>query len=265
MEFCVGREVAEYAKKHLPTLLARNENYIAGNYDKALIESFVGIDSLLESEDGIKELKEIHGTPSAAQEKAKALSPYADSSDDSSPDTRGCTSTVILVKNRNLYIANAGDSRAVLATRGIAIDLTIDHKPDSDKEKTRIVKAGGSVTNGRVESNLNLSRALGDLKYKKNKKLKPEEQIISSYPDVVKQPISDKFDFIVIGCDGIYDSKSSQKVVDFIYKQFKDAPDAKLSTYLEKFMDDNLSPHYSKTEGLGCDNMTCVLIKFIHP
>ena len=53
--------------------------------------------------------------------------------------------------------------------------LSVDHKPDDEVEKMRINKAGGYVSEGRVNDNLNLTRAIGDLEYKKNKKLKPEE------------------------------------------------------------------------------------------
>jgi protein phosphatase 1G len=49
-------------------------------------------------------------------------------------------------------------------------DMSIDHKPDNVEEKRRIEKAGGFVSDGRVNGNLNLSRALGDLEYKKDTK-----------------------------------------------------------------------------------------------
>lgn len=38
----------------------------------------------------------------------------------------------------------------------------------------------------RVNGNLNLSRAIGDLKYKGNENLAPAEQIITAQPDIVK-------------------------------------------------------------------------------
>ena len=37
-----------------------------------------------------------------------------------------------------------------------------------------------------MNGNLNLSRAIGDLKYKGNEKLAPAEQIITAQPDIVK-------------------------------------------------------------------------------
>ena len=46
----------------------------------------------------------------------------------------------------------------------------------------RIVAAGGFVNQvGRVNGNLNLSRAIGDLKYKQAKHISPPEQVLSSF------------------------------------------------------------------------------------
>ena len=59
-------------------------------------------------------------------------------------------------------MANVGDSRCVLCRSGVAIDMSVDHKPDDDKELKRIQNAGGKVTaEGRVNGGLNLSRAMG--------------------------------------------------------------------------------------------------------
>lgn len=76
---------------------------------------------------------------------------------------------------KKLYIANAGDSRCVLARGGKAMALSYDHKPENDEERRRIEKAGSTIVEGRVDGNLNLSRSLGDLKYKVKKTLMPEE------------------------------------------------------------------------------------------
>ena len=51
-----------------------------------------------------------------------------------------------------------------------------DHKPELDSEKTRIYnKADGWIMDGKVKGYLNLSRGFGDLEYKQNKNLNPEE------------------------------------------------------------------------------------------
>lgn len=45
---------------------------------------------------------------------------------------------------------------------------------------------GNSTYARRVNGNLNLSRAIGDLKYKGNDQLAPDAQIITAQPDIVK-------------------------------------------------------------------------------
>ena len=85
----------------------------------------------------------------------------------------GCTANVILMTPEKVYCANAGDSRAVAAVSGKASPLSFDHKPEDKNELARITNAGGTVNMGRVDGGLNLSRAIGDLEYKKNTSLKP--------------------------------------------------------------------------------------------
>jgi serine/threonine protein phosphatase PrpC len=81
----------------------------------------------------------------------------------------GCTANVIVIKDGTLYCSNAGDSRCCVGNNGQLVKMSKDHKPDDPLEKQRITEAGGFVSEGRVNSNLNLSRALGDLEYKKDK------------------------------------------------------------------------------------------------
>ena len=62
-----------------------------------------------------------------------------------------------------IYCANAGDSRSILGSLGKATALSFDHKPTHPTERLRITKAGSFVNEeGRVNGNLNLSRAIGD-------------------------------------------------------------------------------------------------------
>lgn len=67
-----------------------------------------------------------------------------------------------LLRGNELHVGNAGDSRCVLCRSGKAVDMSVDHKPEDDIERNRILKAGGQVTkDGRVNGGLNLSRAIG--------------------------------------------------------------------------------------------------------
>lgn len=74
----------------------------------------------------------------------------------------GTTAVVVLMTKDRYYVANIGDSRAVLCRGDNAVALSTDHKPDSPSEKNRIEKAGGYVQQGRVNGALSLSRSFGD-------------------------------------------------------------------------------------------------------
>ena len=73
-----------------------------------------------------------------------------------------------------IYVANAGDSRCILGKGGNVVPLSFDHKPENEEEIARIEAAGSQVTDGRVDGHLNLTRALGDLKFKKKEGLTAE-------------------------------------------------------------------------------------------
>ena len=67
------------------------------------------------------------------------------------------------------------------------------------------------ITEGRVDGNLNLTRSLGDLKYKHRPHLKPEEQAITANPDTYVIDLDNEVDFILMGCDGIWEKKSNEE------------------------------------------------------
>ena len=103
------------------------------------------------------------------------------------PIHAGATAVVAVMIGKTLMVANAGDSRAVLCRDGAAFALSYDHKPQQEREMNRIRRAGGFVNQfGRVNGNLNLSRSVGDLKYKQAHFLPPAEQMITAEPDVLQ-------------------------------------------------------------------------------
>jgi len=129
-----------------------------------------------------------------------------------------------------------------------------------DTEKNRIYKADGWVSDGRVKGNLNLSRSLGDLEYKQNKKLPPEDQMITAFPELIVQNITPDCEFIIIACDGVWDCKTNQEACNFISERLK--TNMKLTKIIEELLDEILATDIYNETGVGCDNMTCIIVQF---
>ncbi|KAL4505878.1 hypothetical protein ABPG72_013639 [Tetrahymena utriculariae] len=230
-----GFEVAQYVAKKFQNELINSNEYQSGKYKEALERTFLRMDELIKSQDGTKEIDN---------------------------QNAGCTANVVLITNDKIYCANCGDSRAIVSVKGTAVALSEDHKPDDDKEKKRIQNAGGEVFQGRVNGNLNLSRALGDLEYKVNEKdpknTDPKDFIITAFPDVTDRQLNADIELIILGCDGIWECRSNQAIVD----TFKNKS-VQLKEQCEKFLDDILAPTTAgQTSGL--DNMSIIVIRVKH-
>ncbi|OMO85641.1 phosphatase 2C (PP2C)-like protein [Corchorus capsularis] len=180
-------------------------------------------------------------------------------SDFSGPNS-GSTACVAIIRNNQLVVANAGDSRCVISRKGQAYNLSKDHKPDLELEKDRILKAGGYIQVGRVNGSLNLARAIGDVEFKQNKSLPAEKQIVTANPDINTVELCDDDEFLVLACDGIWDCMSSQQLVDYVREQLN--AETKLSAICEKVFDRCLAP---TAGGEGCDNMTMIIVQFKKP
>ena len=174
----------------------------------------------------------------------------------------GCTAVAALIVGNKIIVANAGDSRGVLSRNGTAFPLSFDHKPNDADETARIVGAGGFVTsqNGhfRVNGNLNLSRSLGDMKYKQNTALPAEQQMITASPDILTETLREGDEFIILACDGVWDVMSNQEAVDFVRSRLqKGVPLGKIS---EQVFDHCIADDPKLTKGIGGDNMTCMIV-----
>lgn len=225
-----GDKVAQFAGEHIHSIIAKQETFKAGDYEQALKDGFLATDRAILNDPRYEE------------------------------EVSGCTACVGLIAGDKIFVANAGDSRSVLGVKGRAKPLSFDHKPQNEGEKARITAAGGFVDFGRVNGNLALSRAIGDFEFKKSADLAPEQQIVTVYPDVVSHDLGDDDEFLVIACDGIWDCQSSQAVVEFVRRGIAAKQD--LEKICENMMDNCLASN-SETGGVGCDNMTMIIVGFL--
>lgn len=56
-----GSEVAQYVAKHLPKVLKNTESYKKGDIKQSMVDSFLAVDQLIISDEGLAELKELAG------------------------------------------------------------------------------------------------------------------------------------------------------------------------------------------------------------
>lgn len=66
----------------------------------------------------------------------------------------GSTALAALLFENHLFVGNLGDSRAVLVSKDESLRLSVDHKPDDEKERERIEESGGMV---RINSSAHVS------------------------------------------------------------------------------------------------------------
>ena len=214
-------------------------------------------------------------------------------------DNSGSCALVCILFDNKIYISNIGDSRAIMSINGGTKikQLSVDHKQNNPKEFERAIKNGSQIyvdnddpdrdisklvfikdksefekyKNEGEEvifreypSDLAVMRTIGDVKVK-NKDYGGKPGTIISTPEIFIYDISSTDDFIVMGCDGIFDDLSNQDVVDaawYIYKNrsktknydihelSQEACDMIIKYGLEKETSDNLSCIIIGLEGL---------------
>lgn len=100
----------------------------------------------------------------------------------------GTTAIIAIAEGTRLVVANVGDSRGVMCdSRGNAIPLSFDHKPQQVRERKRIHEAGGFIAYKgvwRVAGILATSRALGDYPLK-------EGNLVIADPDILTFNLAD--------------------------------------------------------------------------
>ncbi|CAG9334414.1 unnamed protein product [Blepharisma stoltei] len=244
-----GHEVSEFVAKHFCTEIKKTKAYNKGRIRDALEKTFIRMDDLLRTPEGQKELHMI----------SKGI-PNGYPIDKIDPIMSGCTAVVALIRDDKLYVANAGDSRCILSRKGKAIEMTVDHKPELPEEHERIINAGGTVLDGRVMGNLNLSRSIGDLDFKANADLPHDKQMIISVPDITEVTLTKQDHFILLACDGVWDLMTSQEAVEFVDKKLKKKKP--IGDVAEDLLDNCF---HQAVKAQGSDNMTVIVVAFKHP
>lgn len=138
----------------------------------------------------------------------------------------GSTAITLVKQGSNLFMGYIGDSRAIMASKDsndsmVAVQLTVDLKPDLPKEAERIKRCKGRVFALQDEPEvqrvwlpfddapgLAMARAFGDFCLK--------EYGVISVPEFSHRILTDRDKFIVLASDGVWDVLSNEEVVEIV-------------------------------------------------
>ena len=156
-------------------------------------------------------------------------------------DSDGCGSTACVAVVRKegssnvLYVANVGDSRAVLSKSGTAERLSVDDKCDNPEENARVKGGGGIIVDNRLGGVLAVTRSFGDHALTR-------VGLIAT-PHIKKYTIKPFDKYLVIASDGVWDELSDQDAIDLCHDDATTKRIAQLivRTALQRGSKDNIS------------------------
>jgi len=132
----------------------------------------------------------------------------------------GTTVTIVILYSTiqnglSLQVINLGDSQAVVSKNGLAMNISVEHKPDNPREKVRILRECminsmkySDVVEGNTLGGLGPSRTIGD--YDTDKYFK------GSIPEIFTYDLDKSNEFIIIASDGLWDFVDSQTSINFV-------------------------------------------------
>ena len=110
-----------------------------------------------------------------------------------------------------LYVANVGDCRAILCSKGKAKVLTEDHNGKNQQERARVGEQNMPRNSDLLSNHIQVTRAIGDYVTTSNEGQYTHKKVdgLISEPHIEKHELSDDDEFMIIACDGLWDVVSN--------------------------------------------------------
>ncbi|XP_038992700.1 probable protein phosphatase 2C 73 isoform X2 [Hibiscus syriacus] len=178
----------------------------------------------------------------------------------------GTTALTIVRQGDIIYVANIGDSRAVLATNSddgtlVPVQLTIDFKANLPLEAERIIQCKGRVfclddepgvhrvwLPNKESPGLAMSRAFGDYCIK--------DYGLISVPEVTQRHITNKDQFVMLATDGVWDVVSNEQAVQVVSSTQDKANAAK------RLVEFSARAWKKKRKGIAMDDISAICLFF---
>ncbi|KAF5333017.1 hypothetical protein D9758_015183 [Tetrapyrgos nigripes] len=126
----------------------------------------------------------------------------------------GASGVVLYFREKTMFVANAGNSLAVISRSGQAHCVSVKHDPYDRVETSRIRAAEGWISpTGLVNDEVDVSRSFGffHLPY-----------VINARPDVIEWKLTEADEFVIVGNRGLWDFISYQAAVDIARREKAD-------------------------------------------
>ena len=300
-----GREVPKYLQVHFMEFLKKNANFQNGKYKEALKETFFEVDKSFTTEEAQKELTRYSEElkPSKQQEIEdinKLCSPGEKLNEDeleqimafnevfdprnienaNIAEFTGATGIILFLGDKNIYIANAGNSRCLVINKdGVMINKTKDHTMNDPEEKKRVELARSfneeeekkkGDEQGHAEY-LDSTRGFGDWEFKGNEWIDQKDQEVSVEPDILEVPLDD-VQYLIMGSHGMFEGKSNDEDNDeavnegvrkFFMEEINKDQNKAYSKIIEEYFEKIIAQNNDGNNTKGLDNMSCIFINLM--
>ncbi len=298
-----GNEVSQYLSLHFAPELLKNENFKNGNYKQALIDTFKNIDksfrtkevnnklilyrrqNRLDKKEKMNDLYKEFDNTNLNKNDIDNLNNFMDIFDPNNlegvyiSDFVGSSGIVVLIDDKNTYIANAGNSHCITINKNMSVINSrnlISQKVYENKEKIR-VKTSKGIKYGKEKEKIEeneeylYTRGFGDFNYKDNNLVSPELQEISPEPDVIEISNND-IQYLIICNYGFFeygiqinkgeDYKNIKKnFADYFIKKLQNKQ-KKISDIIGEYFEEFVPKENGKNQYYNTENMSCIIIDF---
>ena len=298
-----GAEVPKYLSLHFLDFLKNNANFKIGKYKEALTETFFEIDKsftnkevqeeLTKYADELKpskeqEMKDINNLCAPGEklndEELEQIMAFNEIFDPRNIENAniaeftGATGIIIFIsENKNILIANAGNSRClVLDKEGKIINKTKDHTMNDEEEKKRVELARSfneeeEKKKGEEKEQaeyLDSTRGFGDWEFKGNAWIDQKDQEVSVEPEFLEVS-PENAAYLIVGSHGIFECGNDQndevineQIRSFFVDEISKNPDKQYSKIIEEYFEKIIAKDKNDDKNTkGLDNMSCIVIK----
>ena len=155
----------------------------------------------------------------------------------------GTAAIMVYLKSDTLWLANAGESLAIVSQRNRPFPIYRDRRCDLSDEKRRIKSAGGFIDEeGLINGISPLSRSLGDCQ---------QHPHVYWLPDILQIDVNNLFEYIIIASDGVWDFVSFEQAVNIV------------NTEVDPFVSSIKIKDFAYQLGSD-DNISVIVIRFHH-